>query len=88
MKPQNFETIYLLKEEKMKKLSEPELIALGGILKLECLGLAVSRAIKPLIDDEDLIKLTEAGILEQEGRIIAVKKFISENLEKESVGVH
>ena len=64
----------------MKNLTEAELIALGGVLKLECLGLAISRAVKPLINDEDLIKITESGILEQEGRITAIKSFINENI--------
>jgi hypothetical protein len=70
----------------MKNLTQAELIALGGVLKLECLGLAVSRALKPLVDDEDLKRITEAGILAQEGRIQSIKKFINENVTNNDEG--
>ena len=70
----------------MKRLTEQELIALCGVLKLECMGLAMARTIKTLIDDDDMYKLYCAGILEQEGRINAIKKFVNENVANECGG--
>jgi len=72
---------------KMTKLTQPELIALGGVLKLECGGLAFDRVMKTLIDDEDLRKQAEAGILQKEGRINAIKKFVETNVKDEVEGV-
>lgn len=61
---------------KMKKFTDPELIALSGILKMESLGLVLTRVMKPLIDDEELKKHTEAWLLDQEGRIEALRKMV------------
>lgn len=41
----------------MRKFTEPETIAISGILKIEALCLAFGRAIKPILDDADLKKL-------------------------------
>lgn len=38
----------------MKKYTHSELLALVSVLKLECHGLILARAMKPLIDDEEL----------------------------------
>ncbi|NLD25728.1 MAG: hypothetical protein GX661_00025 [Acholeplasmataceae bacterium] len=62
----------------MKKFTDPELIALSGILKNETIGLVLSRVMKPLIDDEELKKHAEAWILDQESRIEALRKMICE----------
>lgn len=67
----------------MNNLTQAELIALGGVLKLESTGLALSRVMKALIDDEDLRKQSEAGILEKESRIHSLRKFISTNFKIE-----
>ncbi|MFL0252160.1 hypothetical protein ACJDT4_17235 [Clostridium neuense] len=63
----------------MRKLSEGEVISLAGILKLESDGLAVSRTMHPLINDEELKKQAEAGILAAEGRVKGLQQFINEN---------
>lgn len=63
----------------MRKLSEGEVISLAGILKLESDGLAVSRTMQPLINDEELKKQAEAGILAAEGRVKGLQQFINEN---------
>lgn len=71
----------------MKKFTESELIALTGVLKMECLGLAFGRVTKPLIEDEDLKKLAEASLLETEGKLKAVKKFVSTNIMNDEVSI-
>ncbi|HHX81081.1 MAG TPA: hypothetical protein GX692_08470 [Acholeplasmataceae bacterium] len=62
----------------MRKFTESENIAISGILKIEGLSLAFARVLKPIIDDIDLKKLLETGILEHEGRINALKKIIED----------
>lgn len=72
----------------MRKFTEPENIAITGILKNESLGFVFGRTIISLIDDLDLKKLLESGIIEQEGRINALKKIIKDcEYEKEQVEI-
>jgi len=63
----------------LRILTDSEVIALNGLLKLEYDGLAMSRVINNLIVDEDLKKQAEAGTLQKEQRIKAILQFISEN---------
>lgn len=63
----------------MRKLAEGEVLSLTALLKFENDGLAVSRAMQPLITDDELKKLSDAGILAAEGRIKGIQQFINEN---------
>lgn len=63
----------------MRKLSEAELIMLTEVLKMEAEGLATARATNMLIEDEDLKKSLEAGIMAAEARIKGIQQFINEN---------
>lgn len=64
---------------KMRRITEGEVLSLTTILKMEKDGLALSKAMKGLIDDKDLKKQAESGILAAEGRIKGLQQFISEN---------
>lgn len=50
----------------MRKLSEAELLMLTELLKMEAEGLATARATHMLIEDSDLKKSAEAGIMAAE----------------------
>ncbi|MGO1371226.1 MAG: hypothetical protein ACTHVE_05165 [Senegalia sp. (in: firmicutes)] len=63
----------------MRKLADSELLSLTGLLKLEKDGLAMSKAVKNLIGDQDLQKVTDSSILAMEGRIQGIQQFINEN---------
>jgi hypothetical protein len=63
----------------MRKLTEAEVVALNEIVVLEYDGLAMSRAMKELIVDDDLKKQFEAGILQNEQRLKGLLQFINEN---------
>jgi hypothetical protein len=63
----------------MRKLTEAEVVALNEIVVLEYDGLAMSRAMKELIVDDDLKKQFEAGLLQNEQRLKALLQFINEN---------
>ena len=63
----------------MRKLSEAELIMLTEALKMEAEGLATARATHMLIEDSDLKKSAEAGIMAAEARIKGMQQFINEN---------
>lgn len=63
----------------MRKLSEAELLSLTGMLKMETEGLAVAKATQMLIEDEELRKSAEAGIMAAEARIKGMQQFINEN---------
>ncbi|WP_026476874.1 hypothetical protein [Alkaliphilus transvaalensis] len=63
----------------MRHLSDTEVLALTGLLRMEKDGLAVSRALEAIITDDDLRKETQAGVLAAEGRIQAIQQFINEN---------
>lgn len=63
----------------MRKLSEAELLTLTGMLKMETEGLAVAKATQVLIEDNDLKRGAEAGILAAEARIKGMQQFINEN---------
>jgi hypothetical protein len=63
----------------MRKLSEVEVLSLTTLLTIERDGLAVSKAMHPLISDVELKKQYEAGMLASEGRIKGIQQFISEN---------
>jgi len=58
----------------MRKLTEPETIAISGILKIEGISLAFGRAIKPIVEDGDLKKILDSEIGELEGRIKSLLK--------------
>lgn len=63
----------------MRKLAEGEILSLTGLLKFESDGLAISRTMQSLIEDDELKKQAEAGILATEGRIKGLHQFINEN---------
>lgn len=63
----------------MRKLSETEILSLTGILTMEKDGLAVSKAMKTLITDEEIKRQAETGILAAEARIKGIQQFINEN---------
>lgn len=63
----------------MRKLSDVESISLAAVLKMECDGLIMQKAMTTLISDEEFKKLSESGILAAEGRIKAIEQFIVEN---------
>ena len=63
----------------MRKLSEAELIMSTEALKMEAEGLATARATHMLIEDSDLKKSAEAGIMAAEARIKGMQQFINEN---------
>lgn len=63
----------------MRKLSEAELLTLTGMLKMETEGLVVAKATHMLIEDNDLKKSAEAGIMATEARIKGMQQFINEN---------
>lgn len=63
----------------MRKLSEAELLTLTGMLKMETEGLAVAKATQMLIEDNDLKRAAETGILAAEARIKGMQQFINEN---------
>ncbi|WP_129596117.1 hypothetical protein [Anaerophilus nitritogenes] len=63
----------------MRKLSDAETLSLTNLLKFEKDGLAVSRAMQTLINDEDLKNQAESSILATEGRIKGIQQFINEN---------
>lgn len=63
----------------MRKLSEAEVMSLTSLLTMERDGLAVSRAVQSFINDDEIKKQAEAGILAAEGRIKGIQQFINEN---------
>ncbi|NLM98218.1 MAG: hypothetical protein GX175_11535 [Halanaerobiaceae bacterium] len=63
----------------MRKITDSEVLSLVTILKMEKDGLALSKAMKGLIEDRDLKKQAEADILAAEGRIKGLQQFIYEN---------
>lgn len=71
----------------MRKLSEAEILSLTGVLTMEKDGLAVAKAMKALITDEEIKKQAETGILATEARIKGIQQFINENQVTEVKGV-
>ncbi|NMA66391.1 MAG: hypothetical protein GX957_09160 [Clostridiaceae bacterium] len=63
----------------MRKLSEAEVLSLSTLLTMETDGLAVSKAMQVLINDDELKKQAEAGVLAVQGRITSIQQFINEN---------
>lgn len=63
----------------MRTLSQAEVLSLTTLLTLEQDGLAIARTMQQLIDDDELKKQAEAGILATEGRIKGIEQFITEN---------
>lgn len=63
----------------VRKLSEAELLSLTGILRMESEGLAVSKSSIMLIEDNELKKSAEVGIMATEARIKGMQQFINEN---------
>ncbi len=63
----------------MRKLSEVEILSIGKLLKMEKDGLAVLKSMQSLINDDELKKLGEAGVLAAEAKIKGVLQFINEN---------
>ncbi|MFO7295901.1 MAG: hypothetical protein C0P72_007745 [Clostridia bacterium] len=72
----------------MRKLSEAELLMLTELLKMEAEGLATARATLMLIEDSDLKKSAEAGIMAAEARIKGMQQFINENQVLNSEELH
>jgi len=72
----------------VRKLSEAELLMLTELLKMEAEGLATARATLMLIEDSDLKKSAEAGIMAAEARIKGMQQFINENQVLNSEEVH
>lgn len=65
--------------EVVRKLSEAELLMLSDMLKMESEGLITARATNMLIEDSDLKKSEEAGMMTAEARIEGMRQFIMEN---------
>lgn len=63
----------------MRSLSDAELLSLTTLLKMEKDGLAVSRAMHQLINDDEFKRQSEAGMLAMEQRIRGIQQFINEN---------
>lgn len=63
----------------MKEVTQVEILSLTAILKAECDGLKMQRALNNVITDEDLKRQSEASILAAEGRINGLIQFIKEN---------
>lgn len=63
----------------MKEVTQVEVLSLTAILKAECDGLKMQRALNTVITDEDLKRQSEASILAAEGRINGLIQFIKEN---------
>jgi hypothetical protein len=72
-------TLSVIGGMKMRKLAEGEVLSLTALLKFENDGLALSRAMQSLITDDELKKISDAGILAAEGRIKGIQQFINEN---------
>jgi len=72
----------------VRKLSEAELLMLTELLKMEAEGLATARATLMLIEDSDLKKSAEAGIMAAEARIKGMQQFINENQVLNSEELH
>lgn len=72
----------------MRKLTEAEVLTLTELLKMEKDGLAVARAMQPLITDEELKKQAESSVLIMEGRIKGMQQFINENQIIDTKEVH
>ncbi|MFP4661310.1 MAG: hypothetical protein ACLFPF_03895 [Halanaerobiales bacterium] len=63
----------------MRELSQAEILTLTGLLKMEKDGLAVSRAVQPLITDDQLKTQAESAAMAAENRIKGIQQFINEN---------
>mgnify|MGYP006294801597 CR=1 FL=1 len=63
----------------MRRLADSEVMSLTKLLKLEKDNLSVAKTTKSLINDDDLKKQAEAGILAAEGRIKGIQQFVNEN---------
>ncbi|KUG02437.1 hypothetical protein ASZ90_020186 [hydrocarbon metagenome] len=63
----------------MRNLSQDEMLALTTLLRAETNGLAVSKAVYGAIGDNDLKRMTEAGIASSESRIRTLQQFLTEN---------
>ncbi len=63
----------------MRELSQGEVLAVTGLLKMEKDGLAFTKAVKNLITDDELKEQVDAGILAAKGRIKGIQQFVNEN---------
>ncbi|MTV49797.1 hypothetical protein GJ688_12525 [Heliobacillus mobilis] len=63
----------------MRKLTESEILSLREMLQMETNALVQSRALQMMIQDDELRRLNEAGILQTEGTIKSFQQFINEN---------
>ena len=70
----------------MRRLADGEVMSLTKLLKLEKDNLSVAKTTKSLINDDDLKKQAESGILAAEGRIKGIQQFINENQLAETKG--
>ncbi len=67
------EVIYL------RDMSDAELLSLSGLLTMEKDGLAVARAMQPIISDDKLKTQAESAVMAAENRIKGIQQFINEN---------
>lgn len=63
----------------MRKLSESELLSLRELLQAETNVLIKKKMTTPMVNDEDLKRLTEASVMSCEARIKGIQQFINEN---------
>ncbi|MFZ5966987.1 MAG: hypothetical protein ACOYVK_07405 [Bacillota bacterium] len=72
----------------MRVLSEDEKLSLVKILQMEADAIKQMKNIQGFIDDKELKRLAEAGILDSEVRIKGLRQFINENQVIDIKGVH
>lgn len=63
----------------LRDMSDAELLSLSSILTMEKDGLAVARAMQPIISDDKLKTQAESAIMAAENRIKGIQQFINEN---------
>lgn len=63
----------------MRNLTPNEVLSLSGLLEMEANGLAVTKASHHAINDEELKRIAQSGIMATEARIKSFQQFITEN---------
>jgi len=63
----------------MRQLSNIEVHSIRELLQMETNALAKAKATRALVDDSELKKQIDSGILATEGRIRGIQQFINEN---------
>lgn len=61
------------------KVTQSELLSLDKTLRLEMTGLAMAKAGRGVVTDNELASLIDSGIVSAEARIKGLQKFISDN---------